>query len=183
METKLTKGVLKKLETAKREIAKLWNNGNVFAYSMTSVNSQGELKTVYAASYDPVYLFSNSHFPECLNGCFLNWKWCSFISDTCLKKRFQVGFGSLHYCTHVSNSLSVMKTQKDDEHFFSTKRSRVIYMLQFKIGEKGNKEIKIPEVWGMWVHLPQNNHCQAVMPWSLQHLLFPLSRSSSHCRT
>lgn len=65
---------------------------------------------------------------------------------------------------------------------FSPRRG-VIYMLQFKIGEKGNKEIKIPEVWGMWVHLPQNNHCQAVMPWSLQHLLFPLSRSSSHCRT
>lgn len=148
------------------------------------MNSQGELKTVYAGSCDPVYLFSNSHFPECLDGCFLNWKWCSFTSDACLKERFQVGFSFLHYCTHVSNSLSVTETQKDVKHLFSTKRSAVIYALQFKIiACIGKKKIKIPEVWGMWVHLPQSNQCQAVIPWSLQHLLFPLSQSSSHCRT
>lgn len=71
-ETELTKGFLKKLETAKRETAKLQNNGNIFACSGTSVNSQGELKTVDAGSCDSTYLFSNSHFPECLDGCFLN---------------------------------------------------------------------------------------------------------------
>lgn len=145
METKPTKGVLRKLETAQSEIEKLWNNGNVFAYSITSVNSQGELKTVYAGSCDPIYLFSDSHFPECLDGCFLNWKWCSFVPDTCLKKRFEVGFSFLHYCTHVSNSLSVMKTQKDDKLLFSTK-SRIIYALQFKIKacikKEGNKNTR-----------------------------------------